>query len=186
MIIGLTGTYASGKDTVIDYLKEKGFGAVSLSDVLREESKKAGRSLDRVALGLLAEELRREHGKAVLVEKALEAMRDGHYENFVVSSIRNTEEVHRLQKEAGFFMICVDAPSKVRYEREQGRGREQYTSFADFQAKEAHESSDNPYFMQLRACMDEANYVIQNEGTVEELKAKVDEVLEDAQSKLTG
>ena len=41
MIIGITGSYASGKDTVASILQEKGFIHYSLSDILREELKKA-------------------------------------------------------------------------------------------------------------------------------------------------
>ena len=43
MIIGLTGSYCSGKDTVADYLvNKKGFSHISLSDIIRQELQKAG------------------------------------------------------------------------------------------------------------------------------------------------
>ena len=39
MIIGLTGSYGSGKDTVAKILQEMNFFLISLSDFLREELK---------------------------------------------------------------------------------------------------------------------------------------------------
>ena len=39
MIIGLTGTIASGKGVVSDYFKEKGFVYISLSNELRQIAK---------------------------------------------------------------------------------------------------------------------------------------------------
>ncbi len=37
MILGITGTFAAGKDTVAEYLKTKGFSVFSLSDAIRDE-----------------------------------------------------------------------------------------------------------------------------------------------------
>ena len=50
MIIGLTGSYGAGKDTVADYLKAKGFGYHSLSDILRGELVRSGQSITRESL----------------------------------------------------------------------------------------------------------------------------------------
>ena len=42
MIIGLTGTKASGKGVVADILKAKNFCYISLSDMVREEAVRLG------------------------------------------------------------------------------------------------------------------------------------------------
>ncbi len=180
MILGLTGTFASGKDTVLDYLKKKDFAAISLSDVIRDEAKKQFRSLDRVELGVIAEEMRKEHGKDVLVQRALASLRKSKKKNFVIGAIRNVEEVASLRMQPSFFLVAVDAPPKVRFAREKDRNREHYGSFDDFLAKEARESSGNPFFMQLKECIADADYLIENVGTLQELHAKVDEVVKDA------
>jgi dephospho-CoA kinase len=39
-VIGLTGTIASGKGTLAEFLKGKGYSYFSLSDILREEATK--------------------------------------------------------------------------------------------------------------------------------------------------
>lgn len=40
IIIGLTGHPSSGKDTVAEYIANKGFAHISCGDLLREEMKK--------------------------------------------------------------------------------------------------------------------------------------------------
>jgi len=58
MIIGLTGTMASGKDAVADILKKKGFICLSLSDEVREEAKNRQIELTRENLQILGDEKR--------------------------------------------------------------------------------------------------------------------------------
>ena len=42
MIVGVTGFFAAGKDTVAEILQERGFRHVSLSDIIREEIRSRG------------------------------------------------------------------------------------------------------------------------------------------------
>jgi dephospho-CoA kinase len=175
MIIGLTGTFASGKDTIMEYLVKRGFGSVSLSDILRDEATKRGMPIDRVTIGFLAEEMRKKEGKAVLMERALAIARK--HSNFVIGSIRNIEEARSLQKEKNSLLVAVDAPVELRYKRELQRNREQYHSIEDFKKKEANESSNNPYYMQMHECMRAADIRIINDSTLENLHKKMDAIL---------
>ena len=47
MILGITGTYASGKDTVANILIKSRFNHISFSDILREELKKEEKEITR-------------------------------------------------------------------------------------------------------------------------------------------
>lgn len=47
MIIGITGTFAAGKDTVADYLKEKGFEHFSLGEELTDIANERGLAVSR-------------------------------------------------------------------------------------------------------------------------------------------
>lgn len=75
MIIGVAGTNASGKDTVANYLKTKGYANYSLSDIVREECDKRGLPKDRDTLRELANELRRNFGNSVLAGRAMEKIK---------------------------------------------------------------------------------------------------------------
>lgn len=69
MFIGVTGTNASGKTEVVKHLKDEGYKAHSLSDILREEAKE--RQLEPTVKNLvdLGNELREKQGADILARK---------------------------------------------------------------------------------------------------------------------
>lgn len=183
MILGITGTFAAGKDTVAEYLKMKGFGVFSLSDALRDEATARGLSHDRDTLRELGNELRRTGSNAVLAERVLAKMASGGVQNAAVVSIRHPKEVEELRKHPGFHLIAVDAPQKLRYERLAARSRDgDAPDFATFQKQEAAEMSGaDPAQQQIRAVVAMAEQTIGNEGSFADLYAKVDQFLADVQ-----
>ena len=64
--IGLTGRMASGKGEAIRILTHYGFHAVSLSDIVRAEAKKAGQEISRIQMQDIGDRLRRQEGAGVL------------------------------------------------------------------------------------------------------------------------
>jgi len=76
VIIGLSGTNGSGKDTVGGILAEKhGFMFISVTDLLRDEAKRRGDPVERKVLRTISAQWRRESGLGVLVDKATEEFR---------------------------------------------------------------------------------------------------------------
>ncbi|MDR1926813.1 MAG: AAA family ATPase [Endomicrobium sp.] len=70
MIIGLTGSCCSGKDTIANYICEKhGYKHFSLSDVIREIMRKERIEPTRENLMVFGSKLREENGNEVLVKK---------------------------------------------------------------------------------------------------------------------
>ena len=117
MILGVTGLYASGKDTVAELLKEKGFFHYSLSDFIREEAKKRKVKDTRENLMKRGNELRQKHGYGILARWALQKMEWD--KNYVVTSVRNPVEVEVLRTKTNFALINVCAPEKIRWQRMQ-------------------------------------------------------------------
>lgn len=180
MIIGLTGTMAAGKDTVADYLvKGKGFLSHSLSDIVREEATARGLPHGRDTLRDVGNDLRRRHGLAVLAERALERIKAAGEPRSVIVSIRNPAEVERLRQEPGFHLIAVDAPQRTRYGRLRTRQRVgDAIDFDTFVAQEAKEmTSADPANQQLREVTAMADVTLRNEGTFDQLSAKVEALL---------
>ena len=181
MIIGITGTIRSGKDTAANYLVSKGFTHYSLSDYLRKVLKEQGLDqTDRSVLQRVANELRTANGPGHLAEKALESFLPGM--NYVVSSIRNPSEIQILRKSNEFTLISVDAPLEDRYERALSAGDKKFQTFDEFVESEQREKSDNPNGQQLHTCMNMADYTIFNPGTgsegVQILEQKIDGLLQ--------
>ena len=175
MIIGVTGTYASGKDTVAEIIIKSRFNHISFSDILREELKKQGKEITRDSLTLFGNELREEYGADILAKRALEKITDGRY---VFTSIRTPAEVRLLQKRKDFTLINVTAKDKIRLKRIIERNREKDPkTLEELKTKEARENTDDPNAQQLNRVADMATKTIVNDSTLEELNKKVKEII---------
>jgi len=182
MIIGITGTNGSGKDTVADILiKKLGWLHFSLSDELRDICRERNIESTRDNLIKFAREIRNERGLDYLSQRVLNKVSD----NFIVTSIRNPAEVEPFKKSDKFILIAVDAPIEVRYQRmiSAGKGRSGYKvgeenmSLEEFKNKEQIEMQGTGADQQLQILIDMADTKIENNGTIEELENKVDELL---------
>ena len=180
MIIGLTGTFASGKDTIADYLvKEKGFGAYGSGDVVREYVKELGWPMTRDSQREMANKLRQERGADFLVK---EAIKKSPGENKVISGIRQPNEAEFFTNTKGAYLIAVDAPIEIRFNRIVKRKREgDPVTLEELRTKENKEmsnSANNPNCQNISACMKIANYKIDNSGTFSELYEEIEKALD--------
>jgi dephospho-CoA kinase len=177
--IGITGTLGAGKGTVVDYLvNQKGFRHFSVRAFLLEKIRELGMPENRDSMFELGNRLRAEHGASYAVDQLyLRAQASG--SNAVIESIRTTGEIASLRSKGGFTLLAVDADPHIRYERIVLRGSEtDHVSFETFISNETRESvSGDPAIPNLQACIVLADSIVMNNGTVEELYRKVEEVL---------
>jgi len=199
--IGLSGTILAGKGVVRELLTKKyNAYSFSLSDMLREEADRRGIEKTRQVLTDIADELRLKKGNGALAEMALEKISKmkQHNDVVVIDSIRNPGEVEMLRTalKRHFFLIFVDAPIELRYQRSLERKREGEggNTFLEFEAedkKEIRGRSDRlivderghhgemiDYGVNLGACKRKANKVIINDGALPELEKKTVDVVE--------
>jgi dCMP deaminase len=178
MIIGVTGSYGAGKDTVAEILQKMNFFHVSFSDLIREELKKRKINPTRDRMIEVGNELRSKYGADILAKKALEKIKDG--ENHVFTSIRNVEEVKFLEQREDFVMVHVTASPEVRIKRLLERQREgDPKSVKELLAKEAIENSINPNGQHLGLVAQMASVEIKNDSTPEKLQEKVENFVSD-------
>jgi dCMP deaminase len=178
MIIGVTGNYASGKDTVAEILQEMRFFHVSFSDTLRDELKKQKKTITRENLIAVGNQLRQKHGANVLATKALQKVKDG--ENHVFTSIRNPSEVSTLQERSDFILINVTSPDNLRLQRIKKRNREQDPqTLSALLEKEKQENSKDPNAQQLQTVAKMAKINLVNDGSIEVLQLKVKKLVKD-------
>jgi dCMP deaminase len=177
MIIGLTGKNGSGKTAVSEYLKSRGFTYYSLSDAIRAEIRAREQEITRDLLIKTGNELRSNYGSGVLAEKFLGILNDD--TNYVVDSIRNPYEVDVLKRRKDFTLLALEADPHTRFERSRSRGRESAAqTIEQFLEEEARElNSSNPANQQLHSTMRMADLVITNNGTLNELHRRLDELL---------
>lgn len=174
MIIGVVGTFAAGKDAVADYIASKGFTHVSSGDVVRQyirDNNLGG--LDRDNLRKVANSTRAEKGGDFFIRHAL----DSAPRPLVISGLRSSIEIEAVKREGGV-IIGVDAPVSRRYGWAKSRGRiDDSITEEKFKQQELAEESDKPTDCQITVVMGMADYDIANDGTLEQLQAKIDDVL---------
>jgi dCMP deaminase len=185
MILGLTGRNAAGKGEVADFLKKGGFEYFSLSDELREGLRAQGVQPTRDALIAEGRRVRVEEGHDSLARRV--AKHFTHGLNQAVDSIRNPEEVRFLQTLPDFYLVAVDAPVALRFQRACLRARPgDHVDLAGFEASEARElQSLDPAAQQLVATIALADFHLENDGDLPALHDKVREVFRTAAGRMT-
>ncbi len=177
MIIGLTGENCSGKSTICEYLKKKGFYYLSLSDAIREELKKENTPITRENLIAKGNELRKSFGPGALGKKVSSMLQKD--KNYVIDSIRNPSEVEELKKSGRFFLIYVTANSQIRFERIKSRNREEdpqtFDSFLRFEKLEME--NEDKTKQNLKGTFALADKKLTNEGSFDLLHDGVDKLL---------
>lgn len=175
-LIGLTGTNGAGKGEVAAYFQKKGYAYFSLSDLLREELQKRGEPVCRDNLIRIGNEFRRHFGHEILARKIMEKVRQRNLPA-VIDSIRHPAEVEYLRQQGSFILIAVDAPPEVRFSRVRNRGRDESAqTLEEFLAKEREEMSEKSEAQQLQRCLAMADFLVWNDGPLEELYAQLERI----------
>ena len=180
IIIGITGTLGAGKGTVVDYLvKNKNFKHFSARNLLIEEIEKRGMENNRDSMVAVANDLREKFGSGYIAEELFNRALSSK-DNAVIESLRTVGEIETLRKKGNFTLLAVDADPKIRYERVSTRGTStDNISFERFLADEQREMvSIDPNKQNLSECIKKADFVIDNNGSLEELNGKIEKILQ--------
>ncbi|NOY50679.1 MAG: AAA family ATPase [Chlorobi bacterium] len=176
-IVGITGTLGAGKGTgtIVEYLvKEKGFKHFSVRDYLIREINKRGMTVNRDSMTMVANDMRAKNNPAFIIEELYrEAVKSG--KNSIIESIRTPGEIEFLRKQGNFILLAVDAEARLRYDRISLRASE--TDKIDFRTFLANEKREMTSFdinkQNLSRCIDMADIVLKNNGSIEELISQI-------------
>ena len=172
-IIGLTGYEAAGEGVFKQVIVElTGYESASLSDVLREELRKQGKKVIRKNLLELGNELRKKHGRGILARMVADKITPP----AVIDSIKNPEEVNELRRIYGkkFVLVTITASPKIRFERIRERNRENDPkTWKEFiELGNLHSGEKGDFSQVVNKCEEITDYVIINDGSLEELRTK--------------
>ncbi len=178
--IGLTGYMGCGKGELIKLLQKRGYIPLSLSDMVREEATKRKLPHTRENLQDVGNSLRKKFGPGALGLKIRERIEKETGKAWVIDGIRNPGEEEELRKIIGFHLIGVTAHPDIIVKRILKRGREgkKPTKKQVLERLDREKGiGEPPEGQQVKKCLERADYLIINEGTLKDLKAKLDHFL---------
>ena len=183
MIIGLVGEKLAGKDTVADYMAEKynasHFRFSHILDAILEELNLEISRKNEIDLGLGLREVFGEHVLINALEPRVKRSMAGYR---VVNGIRMDEL--DIVKTWGAKIIYITAPIETRFERYKNRrgGKSGKTDDAqmDFEHFKEHETCRTE--LEIPELGKQADFRIDNTGSLGELYKKVDEIISKLQN----
>ena len=124
----------------------------------------------------LGNALRREfNNEGILAKRLLAKIKT---KKAALDGVRNLVELAELRKANSFYLIAIDAPQKLRFERMQKRKRKgDPAAFEDFKKIDDAENKGISKGQEINACIAEADFKISNTGTIDELHKKLEKIL---------
>jgi len=178
-VICLVGHKASGKGEVVNFLSKKGFKDYSLSDEVKEEATKRGLDQKVELWQKLGSELREKYGNDILAVRVLEKIRQNGGDNVVIEGIRHPAELLYFKRKLKVFILGVSAPQNRRLKwflkRNRGSDPKNKEDFYRVDKRDLGEDS-NRHGQQVASCLKLADFIIDNNGTLKELRRKVKNV----------
>ena len=187
-VIGLTGSIAAGKKQVKEALMRK-YGAYysSLSALIMEESiRKRGLPVNKETKAAFANEIRERYGGQALAQVAWNFLNKDK-DIIIVDDIKNPAEIEFLKRASGgnFVLIAVDAPPEKRWKHIEEAHAKGTASLKDpktmeefIKLDEAEMMSGGPAGLRVRECISMADHLIVNDGTIEDFRKKIQEVID--------
>jgi dephospho-CoA kinase len=180
VVMGIAGMPGSGKATFNEIAKRKGYTVVVMGDEVREEAKRRGLKPTPENIGKIMLQLRREEGPAVVAKRCIPKIDNARGNIVFVDGIRSLHEVEEFKRHfPNFTLIAVHSSPETRFQRLFRRKRsDDPKGWETFLKRDQRELS-----VGLGDAIAMADYIIVNEGTKEEFKMKIHEVLKAALGK---
>jgi dephospho-CoA kinase len=176
-IFGVAGEIGSGKGTFVEYAREK-FGAstFSFSDVLKSLLDCLYLEKSRENLQDISTILRQRFGEDLLAKVIFEKIKEDKKDKIIaVDSIRRLADIKYLKKIKNFKLIYLEASEKNRFKRVSCRNEktdDKNKKFSEFKKDSLAETE-----IQIKSLKKTADFVITNDGTIEEFYKKINKIL---------
>ncbi len=176
IILGLSGEIASGKGTVARHIEEKYKGAsFRFSTALRDVARRMSLEENRENLQKISTIFRENFNDDILsVVICRDVEKDAH-QIIAIDGVRRMADIKYLKGLEGFKLVYIEAGLDNRYHRIIKRkensddGQKTYEEFKADHKREAEQ--------QIKDLKNYADFVIDNNGTFEELYRQVDEII---------
>ncbi len=175
VVVGTAGMPGAGKATVKITAENMGYPVVVMGDEIREETQRRGLAPTPENIGKIMLQLREEEGPATVAKRCIPKIEDAKSNSVFVDGIRSLHEVDEFKRHFhNFILIAVHSSPEARFQRLSKRKRSDDPLGWDvFYQRDLRELS-----VGQGDVIAVADYMIVNEGTYEEFKTKVRQVLE--------
>ncbi|WP_456474681.1 AAA family ATPase [Candidatus Pyrohabitans sp.] len=177
VVIGVMGKIGSGKSEASRYIAKKYNGRIfRFSDILKDILQRLHMELRRENFIALGSALRREFGDGVIARALKQDILASDAQVVVVDGVRYPEEVEMIRSFENSVLVYIHAFSEVRYQRavERGEKGEAAMGYEEFLKNDSAETEKR-----IDELVKLADYRIDNNGTLEELYAALERVLDE-------
>jgi len=183
LVVGVTGMPGAGKTAVIvDVARDMGYGVVVMGDVVRSEAERWGLAPTPENIGRIMLELRRLEGEAAIAKKCVSEIYARTQPKIVVDGIRSLAEVEEFKKNfKDFVLVAVHSSPETRFMRLYRRSRSDDPR--DWEV--FHERDMREIGVGIGGAIAMAEYMLVNEGSLEEAKREARQILERIERKWT-
>lgn len=182
LILGFVGKLASGKAICQKYIDEKYESeSFRFSSILRDILNRLYIPITRENLQDLSLDLRNRFGSDILAQTITKDVKNSSKEIVIIDGIRRLEDMAGLKDLPGFYLLSIDADPEVRYKRmkerneNKGDDRKSYEQFIADNNREAE--------IQIPEVMANAQFHLNNNGTLNSLYSQIDKILKEIQNK---
>ena len=176
-LIGFVGMPGSGKSVASDVAREMGLKVVVMGDVIRGEAARQGLAPTDENLGAAGNMLRAREGPEAVARRTLEMAQASGEDAVVIDGLRSKAEADFFRDNADeFLLIEIWTPPEVRLKRIVARGRpDDANSENSALALQSRDTRELGWGMS--EAIREADMRISNDGSLEDLRKSVTDVL---------
>lgn len=173
----------TGKGEVSKKLQAQGYKYISLSDMVRAEATKRKLEHTRENLQEIGNELRKAHGPGILGRRIRETIENEEGAIFgtgkwIIDGVRNPSEAQEIKKIPNSRLLAISSSLATITDRIRARkrpGEEKITKEEVFERlKKESGIGEEASGQQVQKCLDVSEFLIINEGSLEELDRKLD------------
>ncbi|HBI34376.1 MAG TPA: hypothetical protein DEA43_01500 [Candidatus Moranbacteria bacterium] len=176
LILGIVGEMGSGKGSVAKHIEQNyNAGTHKFSQILRDILDRIYIEQSRESITTLSLILRKNFGEDVLAKSMYHDVFNDTHDIVAIDGVRRLEDIVYLRDLPNFKLIYIDADMETCYERLIKRGENAGDSAKTFEEfKRDHLADADARIVDMK---NYAQYVIENNGTYQELYAQVDEII---------
>jgi len=170
--IAFTGMPGSGKTEAVKIAEKKGIRIVRMGEIIWDEVKKQGLTVNDETVAYIATKMREIQGKDFWAQQTLKKIQD---DSLIIDGVRSYEEVMTFKKKLeNFILVAIHASPQIRYQRILGRRRiDDAINLTQIKKRDTRELTWG-----IGSVISMADKMFINEGSLEDLHIFVENLLE--------